>query len=173
MASGMCGDRRTLAVLLLAPVPPRAGWCCRAMYTTAATIATTQTPQAAAHRIAVIRRRGGRLAGRGVAGSGARAAACASLLPVASSPAAAGRPLRSSASTARAAGRLTGSGLRHSATTLRRAAGSRARCRWPWSVSVPGKGSAIPGSRGGRGPAAANSTVRAHASMSAAGVARP
>ena len=99
-------------------------------------------------------RRGGRWAGPI---SGILAASLACLAPSVSSPADRSCPLRSLVSTARATGRAAGSGARQAATTSRRSSCSAARSCGP---------------TGGR-PSAANRTVFAQASRSAAGVAAP
>src|SRR5215831_14542917 len=136
-------------------------WCRPKMNTAPTTIASRHTAQATAHRAAPDRDRigAGGAGGRGVAGllAGTLAAALACLAPSVSRPAERSRPLRSLASTARATGRVAGSGATHAATTSRRSSGSAARS---W------------GPTGGR-PTAANMTVFAHATRSAAGVAAP
>src|SRR5215470_4363446 len=136
-------------------------WCRPNTNTAPTTIASRHTAQATAHRAAPDRDRigAGGAGGRGVAGllAGTLAAALACLAPSVSRPAERSRPLRSLASTARATGRVAGSGATHAATTSRRSSGSAARS---W------------GPTGGR-PTAANITVLAHATRSAAGVAAP
>ena len=127
------------------------------MKTAPAAIASTHTAQATPHRTTPERDRAG--AGGRWAGpiSGVLAASLACLAPSVSSPADRSCPLRSLVSTARATGRAAGSGARQAATTSRRSSCSAARSCGP---------------TGGR-PSAANRTVFAQASRSAAGVAAP
>src|SRR5215467_1969085 len=136
-------------------------WCRPKTNTAPITIASRHTAQATAHRAAPDRDRigAGGTGGRGVAGlvAGTLAAPLACLAPWVSRPVERSCPLRSLASTARATGRVAGSGATHAATTSRRSSGSAARS---W------------GPTGGR-PTAANMTVLAHATRSAAGVAAP
>jgi hypothetical protein len=127
------------------------------MKTAPAAMASTHTAQPTAHRTTPERDRAA--AGWRCAGpvSGVLAATRARLAPSVSSPADGSCPPSSLVSTARATGRLAGSGARQAATTSRSSSGSAARSCGP---------------TGGR-PIAAKITVFAQASRSAAGVAAP
>jgi hypothetical protein len=128
---------------------------------TATAIASTQTAAAATQPTALDRRRPRAGPGRatpGAGSAGARMAALAARLdPSASTPAGGLSWPMSRTTTCRAAGRAAGSDTRQLATMPRSGSGSAGR----------------PAAAAGLPPLAANKTVRAHASMSAAGVAAP
>src|SRR6266851_1619812 len=138
-------------------------WWCMKMKVLAVAIAATHATQALTQptRRAVAEDRvmagNSSVALPGLARGKPRAAARACLVPSASRPAAGSlRPSRV-VTTPRAGGRLAGSGARQAATVLRSGSGRKFRSCGPMA---------------GR-PAAANSIVCAHASMSADGVAEP